>query len=301
VATEVIIATSDFAVGYFPDGVSPSDQVLREAIERRGHPVVPAVWGAPVDQGATVVLRATWDYVDDPQRFLAWLDHLDDQGATVHNPTTVVRWNMHKRYLLDLEARGVPIVPTRLLARSSPVRLDDVARATGWDDVVVKPAVGATARLTIHQAREGREQTAAHLATLLAAEDVLVQPFVPSIVADGEVSIMAVAGTPTHAVRKRAKPGDWRVQVNFGGTDERIDLDDELVSTARRVLDALDQAPKYARVDVARFDGELHLMELELIEPDLYLDLAPEKAELLAEAVLAPTPGRARAAPQVRE
>lgn len=285
-APEVIIATSEFALGYFPDGLSPSDQVLRAAIERRGHAVAPVVWGAPVDPGALVVLRATWDYADEPDRFVAWLAHLDAQGATVHNPTRTVRWNMHKRYLADLEARGVPIVPTRLLARSSPVTLDEVRRATGWDDVVVKPAIGATARLTIHEAREGRDETAAHFARLLVDEDVLVQPFVASIVADGEVSIVAVAGTPTHAVRKRAKPGDWRVQVNFGGTDERIELDDELEATARRVLEALDEVPRYTRVDVARFEGELHLMELELIEPDLFLDLAPESAELLADALV---------------
>lgn len=286
-AAEVIFATSDFAFGYFPSGLTPSDEVLRDAVERRGRPVATVVWGEPVAPGASVVLRATWDYVDDPERFVRWLDHLDAQGATVQNPTRTVRWNMHKRYLADLEARGVPIVPTRLLARSSPVTLADVRRATGWDDVVVKPAIGATARLTVHEAREGREATAAHLAALLEAEDVLVQPFVPAIVTEGEVSVVAVAGTPTHAVRKRPKAGDWRVQINFGGSDERIGLDDGLAAAARRVLAALDDVPSYARVDLVRYEGELRLIELELIEPDLFLDHAPEGAEALAEVLVA--------------
>lgn len=286
-AAELLFATSDRAHGWFPGGLSPSDEVLRDAVERRGRSVVPVVWGGPVPRGASVVLRATWDYVDQPERFARWLDHLDEQGATVANPTRTVRWNMHKRYLADLEARGVPIVPTRLLARSSPVTLDDVRRATGWDDVVVKPAIGATARLTVQEAREGREATAAHLAALVAEEDVLVQPFVASVVTDGEVSVMAAAGTPTHAVRKRAKDGEWRVQINFGGTDERIGLDDELAAAARRVLAALDDVPTYARVDLVRYEGELRLMELELIEPDLFLDRAPEGAEVLADALLA--------------
>ena len=287
-APEVLFATSDRAHGWFPGGLSPSDEILREAVERRGRPVVPVVWGGPVERGASVVLRATWDYVEDPGRFLRWLDHLDEQGATVQNPTAMVRWNLHKRYLTDLEARGVPVVPTRLLARSSPVTLDDVRRSTGWDDVVVKPAIGATARLTVHEAREGRAATAAHLATLLAAEDVLVQPFVASVVGEGEVSVMAAAGRPTHAVRKRPKAGDWRVQVNFGGSDERIDLDDELDAVARLVLGALEDVPSYARVDLVSHDGGLRLMELELIEPDLFLDHAPDAAEVLAEVLTAP-------------
>ena len=285
-AAEVIFATSDFAFGYFPSGLTPSDEVLRAAVERRGRAVATVVWGEPVAPGASVVLRATWDYVDDPERFVRWLDHLDAQGATVQNPTRTVRWNMHKRYLADLEARGVPIVPTRLLARSSPVTLDGVCRATGWDDVVVKPAIGATARLTVHQAREGTDETATHLACLLEAEDVLVQPYVASVVTEGEVSVMAAAGTPTHAVRKRPKAGDWRVQVNFGGSDERIDLDDELDGVARLVLGALEDVPSYARIDLVRHDGELHLIELELIEPDLFLDRDPEAAEVLADVLV---------------
>lgn len=286
-AAELLFATSDRAHGWFPGGLSPSDVVLRQAVERRGRPVRPVVWGGPVERGASVVLRATWDYVDEAERFARWLDHLDGQGATVANPTRTVRWNMHKRYLADLEARGVPIVPTRLLARSSPVTLADVRRATGWEDVVVKPAIGATARLTVHEAREGREATAAHLAALVAEEDVLVQAFVASVVTDGEVSVMAAAGTPTHAVRKRPKAGDWRVQVNFGGTDERIRLDDELGDAAHRVLAALDDVPSYARVDLVRYEGELRLMEVELIEPDLFLDHAPEAADLLADVLVA--------------
>lgn len=286
-AAELLLATSERAVGYFPGGLSPSDLLLRRAVERRGHAVTPVLWGGPVERGASVVLRATWDYVDEPERFLRWLDHLDRQGATVQNATSTVRWNMHKRYLTDLEARGVPIVPTRLLARSSPVTLDDVRRATGWEDVVVKPAIGATARLAVHEGRAGREATAAHLRSLLEDEDVLVQPFVASVVAEGEVSVMAAAGTPIHAVRKRAKAGDWRVQVNFGGSDERIDLDDELEGVARHVLAALDDVPSYARVDLVRHAGALCLIELELIEPDLFLDLAPESAEALADVLVA--------------
>lgn len=290
-APEVVFAIDDYSAA-MPHGISDDDHELRLALGRRGIAVRPLVWGHATGSGAVrpgtvVVIRSTWDYVERPDRFLAWLDHLDRVGAVVYNPTATIRWNIHKRYLTDLGGRGVPVVPTRLVARGSRVTLAELTEATGWDDVVVKPAIGATARLTIHQGREGTAATAAHFARVLDAEDVLVQPFVPSITEEGEISVVAVDGTPVHAVRKRAKAGDWRVQYDFGGTVERIDLDDELDHTARSVLGALDEAPLYARVDVARLDGHLHLMELELIEPNLFLDLIPASAELLADALAA--------------
>lgn len=291
---ELIIAIDDYSAG-FPHGVSDDDHVLRGALESRGVRVHPQVWGGPVPPGATVLIRSTWDYVEHPERFVAWLDHLDEQGAVVHNPTATIRWNMHKRYLTDLARRGVAVVPTRVVDRGSGVTLDDVVAATGWDDVVVKPAIAGTARLTIHQAREGLEATERHLAKLLAAEDALVQPFVPGVTADGEMSVVAVAGRPQHAVRKRAPAGEWRVQYEFGGTVEPIDLDDELVDATREVLAALDVVPLFARVDLARIDDRLHLMELELIEPNLFFDLLHESADSLADALVAVLAGRSAA------
>lgn len=283
---DLILAIDDHSAG-FPQGVSDDDHVLRGALERRGVRVHPQVWGGTVPRGAAVLIRSTWDYVDHPERFVAWLDHLDDQGAIVHNPTATVRWNMHKRYLTDLAERGVAVVPTRVLDRGSGVTLDEVVSATGWEDVVVKPAIAGSARLTIHQAREGREATERHLARLLDTEDALVQPFVADVSARGEVSVVAVAGRPQHAVRKRAPAGEWRVQYEFGGTVEPIDLDVELVGAARAVLAALEVVPLFARVDLARIDGRLHLMELELIEPNLFFDFVPQSAPALAEALVA--------------
>lgn len=283
---ELVVAIDDYSSS-FPKGMSDDDQVLRTELEARGVHVRPQVWGGPVPKDARVLIRSTWDYVDQPERFSTWLDHLDEQGAVVHNPTATIRWNMHKRYLLDLADRGVSVVPTRVFDRGSGVTLEDVAATTGWTDVVVKPAIAGTARLTIHQSREGDGATATHLARLLAAEDVLVQPFVPSVVVDGEVSVVALAGHPRHAVRKRAKAGEWRVQYEYGGTVEPIDLDGELSSTAQAVLSAMDTVPLYARVDLARLDGRLHVMELELIEPNLFFDLVPWSAPYLADAIVA--------------
>lgn len=285
---DVVIAVDELSSG-FTHGMWDGDHLVRLGLEARGLRVAARRWDRWDDgaSGSLVVLRSTWDYAGRVDEFRAWLDRLDAGGAVVRNPTDLVRWNLHKSYLLDLAGRGVPVVPTRLVPRGADVSLGEVAAAAGWKDVVVKPAVAATARLTIHEAREGAAGAARHFADLVAVEDVLVQPFLPAVVDEGEVSIVAIGGEATHAVRKRAKPGDWRVQINFGGTDERIALDDELLAVAARALGALDDPPAYARVDVARHDGRYHLMELELIEPELFFDHAPEAADRLAALLAA--------------
>lgn len=285
---DVVIAIDELSSG-FRHGLWDGDHLVQLGLEARGLTVEARRWDLPGawDAAALVVLRSTWDYAGRIEEFRAWLDRLDAAGVAVCNPTDLVRWNLHKSYLLDLERQGVPVVPTRLVERGSALSLAEVSADAGWGDVVVKPAVAATARLTVHEAREGTAATARHFTELVAAEDVLVQPFVPAVVEEGEVSIVAIGGEPTHAVRKRAKPGDWRVQVNFGGTDERIALDDELLAVAARALGALDEPPAYARVDVARHAGRYHLMELELIEPELFFDHAPDAADRLAALLAA--------------
>lgn len=275
---EVLFAVDDFTAELWED-----DRVLRDAIEQRGVTVVPTVWGSAVTEGATIIVRSTWDYIHQPDRFKAWLNVLDDVGAVVHNPTSVLRWNMHKRYLLDLEARGVAVVPTRLIERGAAVGLDQVLAETGWEDVVIKPAISGSARLAVHAGRVGPAEAGRHFRDLVAAEDVLVQPFLPSIAARGEWSVVAIAGEPTHAVLKRPGEGDWLVQAHLGGSFARVALDEELARAARKVLAALDGVPLYARVDLARHGERLTLMELELIEPELFFARAPEAADRLAD------------------
>lgn len=268
-----------------PD-LTPDDRVLADALRRRGIAARPLPWGTPVPTDAVVVVRSTWDYVDRPAEFAAWLDLLDGHRVTVVNPTTLLRWNMHKGYLLELERRGVPVIPTVLVPRGDTRPLDAVRVAQDWDEVVVKPAVGGTARATVHSGRIGRSAAASHLARLVASEDALVQPAVDSIGEDGEVSVIAVGGTPLTAVLKRAMPGEWRVQSDFGGTARRIPLTDDLVRVAADSFGALGGSPVYARVDAARFGGRWVVVELELIEPELFFRLDPLLAERFADALL---------------
>lgn len=266
--------------------LTDDDQVLASTLRERGAEVVPHLWGEPVPRGSTVVIRSTWDYIDAPERFVAWLDHLDAQDAHVHNATAIMRGNLHKEYLFRLAHRGVPTVPTRLLRAGSSVSMARLLAGTGWDDLVLKPAVGAGARETVHLGRLGWEATEAHLQEQLARRDLLAQPYVEAIATEGEVSVVAVDGMLTHAVGKRPASGDWRVQETFGGRAELVDLDGHLLGAARRVLAAAGRVPAFARIDLVPYQGSWHLMELELVEPYLWFALAPEAADALASLVL---------------
>ena len=156
----------------------------------------------PWRRGKVVVIRSTWDYVVHPAAFVAWLDHLDVEQAIVHNPTSLLRWNADKGYLIDLARRGLPVVPTALVAPGDPFTLDDLFLQHGWDDVVIKPAVGGTARFTEHAAAIGANAAEAHLRRVVADEDTVVQPYISTITTSGEISVVVIAGQPLVAVVK---------------------------------------------------------------------------------------------------
>lgn len=265
--------------------LTADDRVLASAVRRRGVAVSPVVWPARFTAGDLVVIRSPFDYVDRPAEFRSWLADLDASGATVVNPTTLLRWNMHKGYLAELAADGVAVVPTEVLVHGSSESLGEVLTRRGWTRAVVKPAVGASAREA--SVVDGGDPASlasaqAHVRRLVQAEDVLVQPFVPSIAADGEVSVIVIGGEITHAVVKRAAAGEWRVQSEFGGSAERVPVTAEHQRAVASVLAAVGGDPTYARVDLVRVDDVLQLMELELIEPELFLQLAPDAADRLA-------------------
>ena len=196
-----------------------------------------------------------------------------------------VRWNTHKSYLLELSAAGAPVIPTVLLPRGSAAALDGIADVRGWNTVVVKPAVasgGRGARRFEVGAADGQQ----HLDDLLDDGDVLVQQFASGI-EQGEVSIILVDGLATHAVRKLPKPGDFRINEHWGGRNEATEVTDVLAELGARVVDVLPAAPLYARVDVVSLGGQWHVIEVEVTEPSLYLDLAPDAAAArLADAIV---------------
>ncbi len=228
-----------------------------------------------------MVIRTTWDYTE---RLADFLDLLGSLSTPVVNGLDVVRWNCHKGYLTELAAAGVPTVRTRLYRRGDTAVLPDFGTA----EIIVKPAVSAGAR-GVGRFRSGASEAVAHLSAILTTGDALVQPYQPEVVA-GERSLMFMAGVYTHAVRKTPVHGEFRVQEQYGGINEPHPAAAAELAVAAA---ALAQAPGgadgllYARIDLVGSETEPLVMELELIEPDLFLSHAPGSVELLARAIIA--------------
>jgi glutathione synthase/RimK-type ligase-like ATP-grasp enzyme len=225
--------------------------------------------GADFAQATMTLLRSTWNYPERPDDFRAWVARTA-AVSNLWNRPDVVRWNVHKGYLLDLERRDVPVVPTELVARASGETLEAIAAKRGWNDLVVKPAISAGSRGTMRVREETRPRGEDHLRKLLRDGDALVQPYVASVEGHGERSMVWIDGEVTHAVRKSPRfPGDPESTTPVPvGQDER--------ELALRAVDAVPFPLLYARVDMARDDrGVPRVMELELIEPSLFFPHSP--------------------------
>lgn len=262
------------------------DELLCEALERRGCEAASVVWdGEATDWGGTdlCLVRSTWDYHDKYEQFLAWTRQVEAATA-LHNPAGLIAWNSDKRYLRELSAAGVPTVPTLWVDRGADIDLEPELSERGWEEAIVKPVVDLGAK-NLHRVKADEAQDA--LAAVLARQEAMVQPFLPSLESEGELSLIYIEGELSHAVRKHPAEGDFRVQSIWGGTVDQAEAEPPHIELAERALAQLDEPPLYARVDlVTDLDGNPTLIELELIEPNLYLSTDPAAAERLADATV---------------
>lgn len=263
------------------------DLPLMAALEEFGVAAAPLVWNAgEVEWGEFdgCLLRSVWDYHLHRADFLAWAEAA---AATVPlwNPPGVLRWNTDKGYLRELAAAGVATIPTVWLRRGEPARLEELLERPGWEDAVLKPSVDLGADRLV-RVRRGEGQ--ALLDALLAEHDVLAQPFLPAVEERGEVSLVFFDGEFSHAVRKLPRRGDFRVQSKWGGRAGAAVATEAQRELAARALAAVGEPLLYARVDLVEDEaGEPLLIELELVEPNLYLASAAGAAERLATALAA--------------
>ena len=230
--------------------------------------------------------RSCWDYHQRAPEFERWLDRLERAGVRVVNPVPMLRWNMRKTYLRDLAARGVPVVTTVWAAKGSDTTLRGIAEARGWAEMVVKPVVSASAHET-WRAWPDRPGDEERFRADLAARDLMVQPFLPGFIEEGELSLVFLAGAFSHAVRKRPKPGDFRVQEEHGGSVAPDVASPDLVRLAALAVAASPGPSVYARVDTVSAGERQVVTELELIEPALYFGMGEGAADALAAALAA--------------
>jgi hypothetical protein len=266
------------------DGYVSDDDLAIGPLGELGWDVLTVSWRNPTvdwNDFDLVVIRTTWDYQHDPTAFLATLERIESSNARLENPLDVVKWNLDKRYLRWLADAGVGIVPTIWDAIYSKVSFDGWLDDLGTDEIIVKPTVSATAehtyRLTSFEPG---------LIDVFSDRPFMVQPFVPAIVTEGEYSLFYFSGLYSHTIVKKPKTADFRVQEEHGGLITAVRAEDELLAAAGKVFEMIKPVPLYARVDLVRAaSGGFALMELELIEPALYLRMDPLAPARFATAI----------------
>lgn len=242
--------------------------------------------GVDWDRFEAVYIAATWDYPDDPERFLEVLHSIERSSATLVNPFELIRWNIPKTYLRDIEARGADIVPSRWYERFADCDLD--AEFVAFDAVrlILKPVVSTNAHNTFPLERDVDASTRETIAQVFADRPFVVQPFMAAIQTEGEYSLFYIGGTLSHAIRKRPKADDFRVQEEYGADIRLVDVDAALRRAADDVMAMVEPEPLYARCDFVRdAAGTYRVMELELIEPSLYLRMDADAPARFAHAL----------------
>ena len=269
-----------------PD-LTEDDRLALAPLRPFGLAVDPLVWDDPEVEWrryAAVILRSTWDYHKKSSAFVGWLTQIESAGVPLWNPPGLIRWNMDKTYLRELAAKGVPITPTEWLEAGSIASLAAALQRNDWERAVVKPTLSATAFRTWVTTPAEAKRDQAKLTELTERGGALIQRFEESI-SDGEWSLVFFRGQLNHAVLKVPKAGDFRVQKEFGGTSVPGDPPEQVVATARLALEQVEFPWLYARVDLVDSDSGVRLMELEMLEPDLFLRHSAEAPNQFASAI----------------
>jgi glutathione synthase/RimK-type ligase-like ATP-grasp enzyme len=267
--------------------LAPDDRLLLDPLSKYDIQAQPAVWDEPSydwSSCAAVVIRSCWDYHLHPEKFLSWIKQLESANIPILNPAPLVRWNANKSYLRDLDTKGVPIVPTFWVEDRTSVSLGERLRELGWQKAVLKPRISATAYRTQLVSADDAVTAQALFDQLRRGPGVMLQKFMDAITTEGEWSLIFFAGAFSHAILKKPQPGDFRVQNDFGGTAHPADPPPHVLASATRAVRTVD-ATVYARVDGIVDTDQFRLMELELIEPRLFLAEHPAAPVRFAGAI----------------
>jgi glutathione synthase/RimK-type ligase-like ATP-grasp enzyme len=282
--TALVAAPDDWYLA----NILQDDRLLQAALAKLGLSSVRVDWAATDVEWSRfrcAVFRTTWDYFDRIGQFTTWLERVRTL-TRLCNDSSIITWNLDKHYLADLARRGIPVVPSRFVERGSATTLAELLEETGWSDAVVKPCVSGGARHTYRVNRSDTDALEPIVRQLLCDESLILQPLMGDVVSNGEYTLMIIDGRYTHAVRKAPRPGDFRVQDDHGGTVHEFQPDAAMIALAERVIAAAPSPPAYGRVDLVRdANGAWAVMELELIEPELWLRRCPAAADRLARAI----------------
>jgi hypothetical protein len=266
------------------------DHALVEALAGLGVAAEPRIWSDPAadwHRFDAVVLRSVWDYYTRAAEFRAWLARLEAERVRLYNPAPIVQGNLDKTYLRALAERGMPVVPTAWITPADELALDARLAELPWDEIIVKPSVSAGAFRTVRTTVDALRRDPTPLRQVLQDATALVQPYLRGIERDGEWSFLFFGQTYSHAVVKRPKAGDFRVQWRHGGSHTGVEPTLQLRREVETLFAQLNEGALYTRIDGVIEGGRFLLMEVELIEPYLFLGEAAGAAQRLADELLA--------------
>ena len=280
---------------YKPDNVTPyiqnillEQELLKSAFEAQGLKVDITYWDNPTyewQETKSVFFRTIWDYFERFDEFWEWLEQVKTKTRLI-NSYELIKWNIDKHYLKDLSSWGIETVPTYFADKGCNMKLHEIAKRNQWKDLVIKPAISASAFKTYKILANEIQANEKLFNSLVQERNMLVQPYFETITQLGEASLMVFDGKFTHAILKKAQPGDFRVQDDFGGTVHNYIPTKAEINFAEKVFETCNTKPVYGRVDIVwDNDKNFYLSELEIIEPELWIRNYPKCAERIAEAV----------------
>ena len=264
------------------------DYLLHDPLQRLGWHVTDVSWrqeGVDWNRFEIVVIRSPWDYQQDPEAFMEVLRRIEQSDARLENPLELIRWNIDKTYLRDLEKMGIAIVPTEWGSPSRQLTEQELLEyfdCFGTDEIVIKPTISAGADDTYRLDREEARNTLDELKRVFASRAYMVQPMMRHIIEEGEFSLIYFGEEYSHTLLKTPKKRDYRVQEEHGGRLKTVEPEWELRAVSDELITGIDPTPLYSRVDMVRHGDSFALMELELIEPSLYFNMDPDSPERFA-------------------
>ncbi len=266
------------------------DQLVVDELQKRGYKAQRLSWDDPqMDWSTTryVIFRTTWDYFDRFGEFKEWLEKVRSK-TTLINSEALIMWNLDKHYLGELEREGVNIPPTSFIEKGETRSLKELFEQSGWSKAILKPVISGAARHTYVIGHDTLQELENLFQELIAEEAFMLQEFQNNIVSGGELSLILFNGKYSHAVLKKAKAGDFRVQDDFGGTVLAHEATEDEIAFAVNCIAQCPELPIYARVDLFRDNQQnLALGELEMIEPELWFRRDPMAVIQFADALVA--------------
>ncbi|KLT65824.1 RimK family alpha-L-glutamate ligase [Pedobacter sp. BMA] len=274
---------------YDSETVESEDDKLLGFLKAKGLDIEEVIWNDPAvnwDEYQLAILKSPWDYFDLIQDFYQWLDLLEQKSIRLLNPVNTIRWNSNKHYLKEIEQAGLKITPGVFVTAADQIDLNDFFEKFNSDKLIVKPCISGGAKNTFKVTKANVTEIHEILNELKKTEDFIIQPFLPEILESGEWSFVFFNGKYSHTLIKKAKAGDFRVQPAHGGSVHPQHPELHIIETAAKYVNQFAKNCLYARVDGTFVQDEFLLMELELIEPFLFLNTDPQNYERYYQALM---------------